>query len=836
MNCMLFDDLFRITIVNSPEFHISKEDFLLFLLGELSHQNDPSKELFSYEEVKKCLKGQGSQPFISLRRTFGNRYLKFIRSFCKPSLDDLVTINYRIGTNAFNQTKQAILARGTEISSLYQKYSLPMPRNNDPEKLLSRLFTICIAEPQSQLFASYRNQKLKPSTIRATLGRNDDASSLMTLLKTHHKIILSGPCGSGKSRFIHYCLSVWKLEDYCYICYDGNLESTLRKIRYQDSYGNEYTNASADGLMNKDFSSSLLIIDNMNFSPESSKELEQLSSMAVDIIILSAGNICSDSFYNYALPSLNDETLCDIFESCSKITIKDQTLKGKLLDTALRNVLMISLIAYQCKKMPACEETADNYLLEQILNELNRKNSDSDLSTSIQYKYKHSYDKETLNLIGHVKTAYQHFLDSASKDFDLCMKWLSSFGCDPIPAEFISTVFPNDMLDQINELSEAGFIQQTEGTYSVSPMISYTVIASRNQNFQDYVALAERLTCFCKKYDLTLSVPYLSGALHNFVQSLYPYIPVQNNPNQKSVAARYENWQELLYLIVNYYVQNGASELVQKTISLIHYPDSLKSTHNAFEKLLLNFCNEMQKFSSFSSIPEQIDDLIKALSLMDSNSSDHEVPSIDMKPLIINTLDTALSWLCMVFLRSDNAKYLNERCYIEVLKALLKYNVLKDLCEKKVYYETCYSLYTNKNLSTNEFAKHRSCFSKFQNLDYRIRGIAFTIFLQCTFIYNRGEPDLLEAEILPQLNELDELISSCRLIPLQTFRLCLYTYITVLTVQYVFLHNKVLHSSGSPSFLSGENFRNLFNRCNLGKEILDEAMKLIDSILKIMEI
>ena len=456
--------------------------------------------------------------------------------------------------------------------------------------------------------------------------------------------------------------------------------------------------------------------------------------------------------------------------------------------------------------------------------------------TTINTRFKHSYDKTTLNLIGHIKAFYKTSMTNTANNGILLkeyMKYLCCFGCSPIPLGFASSILPAYNQNQINELFQMGFLNLTEESIQLSALMANAVFAAENPSPQDYDVLVIKMKTFLTEYDQTLYVPYLSDILYVFMRSLYDNVPIRHNPAQQNTSDRFEKWQDLAYYISLYYRQNNAPELSLKVTELIKYPDSLHNKHNLFEKVYINLENKMQMNYEPAGIVSFIDNLITQI-----QSAEDEITTIDLSSTMINALnafDTMLGLFCQLCFRTDNSRFENGISYIRAMKTALKFInrpvsiVLPgSFKEKKQFYNGCYRLITNFRPIELEYCL--TAFNSFQNMDYRIRGLSLIIFLQSHYALKAKKGNLFKYAIKPRIYKLDSLIRRCKLIPIQTLRLCLYAYTEATTLQYLLINQEYLNKSEYSYIPNNENLHNLLTRCNLSKETLEQAMIYMKSV------
>ena len=401
--------------------------------------------------------------------------------------------------------------------------------------------------------------------------------------------------------------------------------------------------------MNPAFKEALLIIDNMYLSPDFLKELQMLARFAVKVIVITTCDIHFESFYDFHMSQLPDSELHGIFEHYSEIPLENEQNRTQLLCLTQRNILMISLIAYQCNKLintsPASMCPSD--ALCQVFSRMDVLSNRMNFEEEGDYTYNHIHDKKTIDLIGHIKHIYMDFFAADRyKEERTVLKMLCCFGWSPIPLSFIYEIIHESMptyKKHLASLSERGFLQLTDNTVQMSPLISHAVMAAENPPPEDesYRRLCLYLKKFLQEYDMTLSIPYVSDILIVFARALYNNVSRANNPKQKKTASFFEDWQDLMYLIHDYYSQNGVVNYADELSHLIEYPPSLKNAHSMFDKYFFTLANSMQTEPAKTEIRNQIEKTLSCIS-----SSPDLVNAINPTCFFINYLDTLIGLYC----------------------------------------------------------------------------------------------------------------------------------------------------------------------------------------------
>ena len=758
-----------------------------------------------------------------------------------------------------NIVKNSLRNKTDEILNLYKKYNIPMTFKADIEHLLLNLFTECITEKSSTLFKLNKNQRFKKDTIQSTLGRGEDSKRLRNKLDQYHKIIISGQLGSGKSHFIKYCLGIWNLQDYCYINYDTNINNTLHKITFRDCYDNEYY----DLILNKDlsdprYSSALLVIDHMYFSENIFSELEQLAQLPLNIIVITLTNINVTSFYTFELPALSDDTLQDIFENYTKISLNNKKIKNKLFGITQGNICMISLIMRLCKTFSSDESSGIitqilsrlSILNDHLIPNLNHEKSSTDTTCYLSYtpnldrKFKTRNNAKTLNLIGNIKNIYSEIHDHLDDSAKEHMKYLCCFGWEPVPCEFFKTIFPSYSEDTIQKLYKMGLLELISENIQLSPLIAHAVVAVEKPDPPDYNFLVDNMIQFLTKYDNTLSVPYLSNTLSVFVHTLYNNVRAKNYTNEIEKAKGSKKRKLLLYMVHEYYNQIGNYILAKDILELINSVN-LRNDYNPIDIQLFSISNDLQMTTTVKSLlPNQLDKICCAI-------SDNYNPNnpFNATNTITNALDLINGLYCtnfflLLYEQKDLQQYQNTltkvmNTILEKINLIPNDSVISIDSEKMEYYKLCNHFMNNPFPKPDKIIDYIQKIKQWKNINYRIRGTAFILIMQNFYIYyltytSQKTPDtlrsLFESKIMPELYYMSDLIKKCKLIPVQTFKLCYYSYISAEIIQHYFL---VLHyidrkSIPDPSII--DKIRILISLTIISKEDLDTAMFYLEQI------
>lgn len=792
---------------------------------------------------------------ISLTQTNGNRtnlitFKKFI-----STLNENCQKNPSIPV--LNQDYLLNDHRG--ILDLYHKHCLAISDGNT-EQLFVELLYKCVSQNACKFASLFFGNPLKHDTFQNTIGRTQHASDLQALLHKSHKVIVWGEPQNGKTRFIKYCLTAWKMTDFYYIHHDNqnDIPTNLHQIQYINEFENKYWGSYLE-LKEDRFSSSLLVIDNMYNSPNLSADLELLAQLCVNVIIITHHHVETAGFSSYKLPNLSDEELLTVYNINSRFPISDSLLQKQLLETTNHNLLMLSLIAtYMQKKMKQQEQSSSD-ILRDILKQLEYPNNH--LSTPIRFKHEYTNYTKSLDIIGHLKVIYKNIIGPYDETaFISYMKFLPCFGSSPLPLEFLSYIIPDYNQKYLEELEKLELITLSNDYAQLSSSIFHAAFATEipNPKDKDFETIVQNLIKFLENYDTTLSIPYLGNALLIFAQGLYNKVPFSNNQKQETTSKKFEKWQDLLYLIYYYYNQNGDFIIGEKIASMIHYPSSLLNAHSSLDISFFYLNNRMQSEDSLKQMLSQINSVASAI-----QKSHDLIPLTDTTLFFVNTLDLIIGLYCYIHLdlltktnhetstKNDLFNYQNSLS--KVMKVLLGYithpahdTKLHISNEKLQYYHLCYLQITgfpDYPESIRDNIVQLSNFLLWENKNYRIRATAFTLFMQSLHIYyiysknpTSSLPPLLEtfnASLKPATNYLLEQIHLCRLLPIHTFKLCWYSFISVGIIEGCLFSINEANKQFIHSIFNADNIKDLISRTYLSKENLDAIFSEVENITSI---
>lgn len=768
---------------------------------------------------------------LDLSRYYGPLYPQLLQANEKLTLSDLISFK--------KCDLKKLLSYQDNLLSLCQKYKISISPDTEAEQIYKLLFKACIYEKPKYLFASYKNQQLKPSTMQNTIGFSYAADDLLKQLNKHSKILISSNYGDGKTHFIKYCLTKWKLSDYYYIDYKYSLDATLKAIPQQDNYGLKKSGVSVDELTDPQYSSSLLVIDHMYYPDDYQAELDLLASLAIKVIIITVSRSPADAFFTFSFPKLEETDLKLMFETYASIQIMNECTWNHIKQVTQLNPLMLSLLAKQFYTIMKVSEKQPQDTLEELLITLSRTDNHLNIEPTAKTKFKHPYDLKTLDIIGHFKQVYR-FINKPNSQLQKQLLLLCYFGWSPIPENFCKEILPNYSREKIQQLEDMGFLVFEQNSIHLSPLIIHSVIAVENPqpNDEDVICLRDNLLEFLLSYNKTLEVSFLGDLLWHFIETFYDNIKYNTNTNYSKTSSTFEKWQDLIYAIYNYYFQTGEYYYAEEIRSRLRYPENAESKRNSIDPSYFHLGTVSQQPESIPRVGSLIDELIKTLQNDRPSLKNHSLNHV-----VTSSLDTALGLYSLAYISLDDKQRFEQLTkYQRIIKRLFgdiskqEESILSE--ELFSFYKICISILIEQSLS---FKILNDCFmeiKEWQYREYRLKGISFLTIIQSIFIcqepswssedkYNAFNDYLMEP-----LKMLKADISSCKLIPIHTFRLCIYAYIAVAMVLYQY---KCSSSSSGPLPFTFADLQHLFLCGHLSQDEYNAAITGISKILELLQ-
>ena len=149
---------------------------------------------------------------------------------------------------------------------------------------------------------------------------------------------------------------------------------------------------------------------------------------------------------------------------------------------------------------------------------------------------------------------------------------------------------------------------------------------------------------------------------------------------------------------------------------------------------------------------------------------------------------------------------------------------------------------TMPNILPENLQKHCLELKTWKNTNYRIRSIAFFVFMYNFSLFKNANTNsglinfnlLLQFNptIMPEVSYLTDQIHECKLIPHETFYICFCCYVSTALVQYTFLPNEA--GNFSSSFYK-DCLKELISRIVLYEDNLDTIMTCIDKVFTLIK-
>lgn len=716
-----------------------------------------------------------------------------------------------------------VLINGKEISSdneiknilngLYPEmkkiYSCFFPFSSTPSNgydILMELFHNCLVILNTMAFKN--QQTILTVRDRYFMAPPVSVTDFCTILKSHSKLLLEGMAGCGKTIFIKHFLRNIPVADTYYVSYSHSLQNTLSQIEFDNIPRESLTYRDIYQLLKTKTKSSLLVIDNMN--PASGRlveELKELSKLNLPIIVITHSIISHDtSFHKFSLPPYSDSNLMELYQrtSNSNESLSDET-RDKLLSWTHRNALLISLLAYNEKKVPG----TFNYLLD---NENNAVGLTKELP-----KYKHPYDAQTQTLMGHAKKIYDMGLfkqqDKALRNY---LKILCCFRNAAIPIWLLEKIVPEFHYKVLERLSEFGFLYITgNNDVQLPSLIADVIYEVEKPTFYELSETIEFLNTFLWNYEVKLDEYPLPDILLPFIERLQPTIILKNNPNQKSVSQNQEAWWSFVYGCIEYYQTLGNYDAAGEIIQLLEYPDKTNILYLRAntDKILFSTANAW--LDNSTSFELEIDKAIQVFKkLLHSPKKDCSNILAYMPNIVMETYLTTII-LDKILLRYTTQQQCFEQLnygsiYKEFWNSESNIRIPFPLL-KQQYYDNLYQLLFTpiEDITATFFLNAFFAALQYRNINLQLQfltGIATRSF--DVMEYNRGNQrclamlQFIKLILLPQLTLT---IKPVFHLPKYTFELCFYT----------FLRYKKLELGSRPNiFSSQDDFQFLIDKCS----------------------
>lgn len=783
----------------------TSEDFLAFLI-----QSDVDADIDEYIETFNEKNPDNTYPECIFNGTkyfhtfFPNNLRKRILNFNEWDLSDLYipaifsdldklrterekksVLNNSIAQKEINDRIDRVLNNfltpfHKQIESIVSSYYSDCIMSEDCITLLKRLFSTCINLLDDIPFNdSYKHFFHKTATyIKYT---QSDFSSLNYTMENNFRIIITGAKGSGKTTFIGDYINCALFTDICYLHYSDSIESTLSQIRFSDPIYATLSYKEIYARLKKKNGSSILIIDDMNLSSNLlSKELEKIDSLNLRIIIITCNVLYKTPKYtSFAVPTFTEDQLIDYYQKISKISDLSQELKTRILIWTSKNPLLISLLAYASRK--------DSDGVKQML-------STADYTFNLpNVSFKHPYDHQTQSLLGHIKKLYDvSILKHENKILQDNLIILSCFYNYPLPVSFLRKIIPNLHIIDLEQLSELGFLilNHELNIVQLSAPIAdavFTIVrpSAFDQNLEDVL---HNITIYIEEYDILLQDLPISGILFPLIKRLQKTITTSNNPHQKKVSHKQEQWWSFVYTCIEYYQSLGNYHSASALIQLLEYPNKETILYSQSQTdpslfLLVNTWGEND-----CSFIHKTDDLIKTIEkdkLMLAESAAR--PELYMPNMVLCNYLASIA-LDKIILRIVTQQHIldprniNYEKYFQNLLNIILTTEAPYPQIKKTYYKNSYTL-LSAHIETMSCCFIYDFFFSIQCKNKVIKLQMLTVLAcQCFNIIHYSSRTFFCKKITNftrniLFRELTSTLNSCTFLPKYVFQLCFFTFL-----------------------------------------------------------
>lgn len=758
----------------------SIEDFFYFLIGY--HDNDEIRDFVDEKDILQENESPDSLLFptnilngkISLKKFFSSDLRKTILSkrdwdisalYIRPKKDAPPTIN------------DALKEAYTDLAEIYSQYFPLAIVPADAYKAFIELLHNSLVLLDDNSFQKTHHY-LSADTVGFITPSKEVMNKFTSTLREHSKLILEGVPGSGKTTFIKYFLQSYPYIDACLVDYKCSLKYTLSKIEYEGMEKNVSYEKILKILKEKT-ECSLLVIDGMDLSNEPlSQILETLENLTLHIIVVTRNTTYTGAdFHKFRLPDHNDDTLLNLYQNISGIKADfENDMRERFLTLTHRNILIVSLLAYASKRDPSA--------LDSLLSDEGTLAA----SETMPQKFKYPYDKQTQTLIGHLKKIYTKTFFEAQDGAELFhyLKILCRFRNSLLPVPLLQEILPGSVSENLKTLVELGYLNHIDGDFiQMPPLIADAIYYNTPQtHFSEFSEIIENLNKYLQDSMDLYKLP-VTNILPPFIKKLQPTVKHKNNPNQKKVSRKQEDWWGFVYNCIEYCQFVGDCHSAKAIIDLLQYPNktNILYSRSDTDKPILSALNAwLENAPTFDG---EIDDAIATVQklLKDLGSTGYD-PCVYMPNMVIYTytlsllFDKILTRYATGQYRFDRLDY--ETIYVELWNSSEPFRCQLMSQLKQDYYENLmWTLFSSDDDFINDHPRwFHDVALKYENIELKIRLLsALTIRYFAVMGIDRLDKKyfilykFINDELLP---ELTKTINKILYLPKYTFHLCFH--------------------------------------------------------------
>ena len=353
-----------------------------------------------------------------------------------------------------------------------------------------------------------------PAPCKHFCGRDNEISELHTLLENHSKIFITGIAGIGKSEFVKAYAKMHR-KDYTnimYFTYPGSLQTLIEDVDFADDLPTD-DNTTRFKKHNRFLRSlkpnTLLIIDNFNTTAANEPQLDVLMKYDCKIIFTTRSKF--ELGYTYELNEITDlEGLVSLTAYFYTDTQNQRPTVESIIETVRRHTLSVEMSA----------RLLQTGILEpsEVLAKLQESTAAPESSDKISI----TKDGHTKNATyhNHIKTLFSLF--ALSWEMQSVLRYTAFIPTNGIRARLFAKLIGLENMDNINDLTELGFIQNPEmDKITLHPLVQETIVADLRPDTENCRTLLNNIHRICLQHGA--DIPYfntLFGIVENIADKI----------------------------------------------------------------------------------------------------------------------------------------------------------------------------------------------------------------------------------------------------------------------------------------------------------------------------
>ena len=293
-----------------------------------------------------------------------------------------------------------------------------------------------------------------PAPCKHFCGRDNEISELHTLLENHSKVFITGIAGIGKSEFVKAYAKMHR-NDYTnilFFTYPGSLQVLIEEMDFADDLPTD-DNTTRFKKHNRFLRSlkpdTLLIIDNFNTTAANEPQLDVLMKYGCKIIFTTRSKF--EVGYTYKLKEISDlESLVSLTAFFYTDTQNQRSTVESIIETVHRHTLSVEMSA----RLLQTGILEPSEILEKLIESTAAPESSDKISiTKDGHTKKATYHN-------HIKTLFSLF--ALTEEMQTVLRLATFIPASGIRARLFAKLIGLENMDNINDLTELGFIQNPE--------------------------------------------------------------------------------------------------------------------------------------------------------------------------------------------------------------------------------------------------------------------------------------------------------------------------------------------------------------------------------------